>query len=66
MKYISTHYFKDDKGQWHSPGDALELEREEASVLKARGLIVAYQTQMVSPPETRVLEMPKGRRRRNA
>jgi hypothetical protein len=66
MKYLAVVFFKRESGEWLQPGVIVDLGPEEAALLRSRGVVKAYQTQMVTPPETRVVEMPKGRRRRNA
>lgn len=65
MRYLVGAFFKDNKGEWHQPGTVIDMEPEEAALWKSRGVIKAYRTQMVTQPETRVVEIPK-RRGRNA
>lgn len=66
MKCLSVAFFKRESGEWVQPGVVVDLGPEEAALWRSRGMVKAYQTQMVTPPETRVVDMPKGRRRKNA
>ena len=66
MKYLSIQYFKDDEGAWHPPGSLIELEHETAALYKSRGYVIAYQTQAVSAPETRVFDMRRKTRKGGA
>lgn len=59
--FMTSRRFLDNNGRWHKDGELLELGLVEAEIYLSRGVIRAYQTQMVLPPETRA-----GRRRKNA
>lgn len=63
MTCIVIAFFKDDEGIWHQPGDLIELPTEQAALWKSKVVVKAYQTRMTSPPETRVVNIPKLRRR---
>ena len=66
MRCLAIAFFKRESGQWVQPGVVVDMERDEAALWRSRGAVVNYQTQMVTPPETRIVEMQRGRRRRNA
>jgi hypothetical protein len=64
VRCLSLYYFKTEKGDWVQPGSVVDLDPDEAAVYRAKGLVKLYRTEMVSPPETRVVEMPKRRKGR--
>ncbi len=66
MRCLSLYFFKTERGDWVQPGAVVDLDPDEAALYRARGLVKAYQTAMSSPPETRVVEMPKRRRDKRA
>jgi hypothetical protein len=59
-KYRVHKRFLEQSGQWHHPGDVVELSSDRAQLFLSRGWISEYRTEMVTPPETR------GKRRRDA
>lgn len=65
MKCLVMKYFKDESGEWHQPGNVLDLDRDRAESCLARGNIKIIQTQMAAPPETRVVAMRARGRKRN-
>ena len=53
-KYRIRKRFLEQSGEWHHPGEVAEFDKDKAQLFLSRGWIAEYQTQMVSPPETRV------------
>lgn len=52
-KYLVRKRFLESSGEWHHPGDVIDMDKKEAERLETRGWIMVYNTQMTAPPETR-------------
>lgn len=53
MKALAMSYFKDDREQWHQPGNVDDFSPEEAEKHEAAGAIRIIRTAMTETPETR-------------
>lgn len=64
MKALVQHFFKDDRGDWHQPGNFDDFtDPAEIEVLEKRGAIKIVKTAMVEAPESRVLQLKRRVRR---
>lgn len=64
MKCLVIGYFKDNRGEWHQPGNVDEFtDPEEIETLRNRGGIKIIETAMVEAPESRVIQMKRRVRR---
>lgn len=64
MKVLVMQYFKDERGEWHQPGNVAEFNDDELRLLIRRGAIKTIQTAMVEAPETRIVQFKDKRRAR--
>jgi hypothetical protein len=63
MKTVSVQYFKDSRGEWHQPGNIVEVEEEESRALVQKGFVKIIRTAMVKEPENRVVSLKRRVRR---
>lgn len=63
MLTIVQGYFRDERGEWHQPGNRQEFAEEEALRYSRRGLVTIIETAMLQQPETRVVNFGRVRRK---